>query len=207
MTTFTIDDRISLRAPVWLAVLVLLGFGLLYSLVGTALGRLLFPWQATGSMIVLNGQARGSELVAQPFNDDRYFQARPSAANYDPMAAAGSNQARSNPELRKRINDAIAAVAERESIAPADVPSESVTQSGGGMDPHLSPRAVQIQVARVARMRGLAPSVVAGVVQAHTEMPPFGVLGEPRVNVLRLNLALDALQQSHGVSRAKQEKK
>ncbi|WP_368564728.1 potassium-transporting ATPase subunit KdpC [Pseudoxanthomonas sp. UTMC 1351] len=196
MTTSTIDDRTSLRAPLFLAVLVLLGFGLLYSLVGTALGRLLFPRQATGSLVVLDGQARDSELVAQPFNDDRYFQARPSAANYDPMAAAGSNQARSNPELRKRINAAIIAVAAREGVAPADVPSELVTQSGGGMDPHLSPRAVQIQIARVARARGLAPSVVAGMVQAHTELPQFGVLGQPRINVLRLNLALDALGQA-----------
>jgi potassium-transporting ATPase KdpC subunit len=196
MTTFTIDDRASLRAPLLLAVLVLLGFGLLYSLVGTAMGRLLFPWQATGSMIVLNGQARGSELVAQPFNDDRYFQARPSAANYDAMAAAGSNQARSNPELRKRIDEAIAAVAAREGVTSADVPGELATQSGSGMDPHLSPRAVQIQAARVAHARGLAPSVVAGMIQAHIETPQFGVLGQPRVNVLRLNLALDALGQA-----------
>lgn len=196
MTTFTIDDRTSLRAPLWLAVLVLLGFGLLYSLAGTALGRLLFPWQATGSVIVLNGQARGSDLVAQPFNDDRYFHARPSAANYDPMAAAGSNQARSNPGLRKRINEAIAEVAARERVASADVPSELATQSGSGMDPHLSPRAVQMQIARVARARGLAPAVVAGVVQTHIETPQFGVLGRPRVNVLRLNLALDALVQA-----------
>lgn len=196
MTTFTIDDRTSLRAPLGLAVLVLLGFGLSYSLVGTGLGRVLFPSQATGSLVILEGQTRGSELVAQPFGDDRYFQPRPSAANYDPIAAAGSNQARSNPDLRKRINETIAAVSAREGIASAEVPSDLITQSGSGMDPHLSPRAVQIQVARVAHARGLTPSVVAGVIQAHTEPPQFGVLGQPRVNVLRLNLALDALEQA-----------
>jgi potassium-transporting ATPase KdpC subunit len=196
MTTSTIDDRTPLRAPMLLAVLVLLGFGLLYSLLGTALGRMLFPWQANGSVLLVEGQARGSELVAQPFNDDRYFQPRPSASGYDPMAAAGSNQARSNPELRKRVDAAIAAVAAREGIAPVDVPSELATQSGSGMDPHLSPRAAQVQVARIARARGLPSATVAGLVRDHTEAPQFGLLGQARVNVLRLNLALDALGQA-----------
>jgi K+-transporting ATPase ATPase C chain len=194
MTAFTIDDRTSLRAPLLFAVLVLLGFGLLYSLLGTALGRLLFPWQATGSLVALDGQTRGSALVAQPFDDDRYFQSRPSAANYDPMAAAGSNQARSNPELRKRVDEAIAAAAAREGIASVDVPGDLVTQSGGAMDPHLSPLAVQVQVARVAKARGLSEAEVAALVAKHVEAPQFGVLGQPRVNVLKLNLALDALR-------------
>jgi potassium-transporting ATPase KdpC subunit len=194
MTTFTIDDRTSLRASLLFAAIVLVGFGLLYSLAGTALGRLLFPWQATGSLIVQDGKTLGSELVAQPFSGDRYFQSRPSASNYDPMAAAGSNQARSNPDMRKRIDDAIAAVATREGIAPADVPGDLVTQSGGAMDPHLSPAGVQVQIARVAKARGLEESVVAGLVTQYTEAPQFGVLGQPRVNVLKLNLALDALK-------------
>lgn len=188
----TIDDRIAPRAPVLFALLVLLGFGLLYSLLGTALGRLAFPWQATGSLVVEHGRVRGSTLVAQPFEDARYFQPRPSAAHYDPMAAAGSNLARSNPELRKRIAATTLAVAERDGIAASDVPGELVTQSGGGLDPHLSPRAAQVQVARVARARGLDPAVVDAMVVAHTQPRQFGVLGEPRVNVLELNLALDA---------------
>jgi potassium-transporting ATPase KdpC subunit len=156
----------------------------------------LFPRQATGSLVTVDGQARGSELVAQPFNDDRYFQARPSAANYDPMSAAGSNQARSNPELRKRVGQSIAAVAVREGIAPADVPGELVTQSGSGMDPHLSPSAALVQADRVARARGFPPSAVVNLIHVHTQAPQFGVLGPPRVNVLRLNLALDALGQA-----------
>ncbi len=187
-----VDDRIAPRAPLLFALLVLLGFGLLYSLVGTALGRLAFPWQATGSLAMQDGQARGSTLVAQPFADARYFQPRPSAANYDPMAAAGSNQARSNPDLRKRIAETAAAVAARDGIALAEVPAELTTQSGGGLDPHLSPRAAQVQVARVAKARGLSAAEVDAMVVAHTQPRQFGLLGEPRVNVLELNLALDA---------------
>lgn len=183
-------------APVWrpalvLAGVALLGFGLLYSLAGAGLGSLLFPHQADGSLIERDGQVIGSSLVAQPFADDRYFQSRPSAASYDVMALAGSNQARTNPDLRKRIDEARAAVASREGVAPDAVPSDLVTQSGGGIDPHLSPAAIQLQIARVARARGLPVSEVERLVAAHTEGRQFGVLGAPRINVLELNLALD----------------
>lgn len=183
-------------APAWrpalvLAGVTLLGFGLLYSLAGAGLGSLLFPHQAGGSLIERDGRVIGSSLVAQPFADERYFQSRPSAANYDVMALAGSNQARTNPDLRTRIDEARAAVAAREGVAPADVPSDLVTQSGGGIDPHLSPAAIRIQIARVARARGLPVDEVERLVAAHTEEPQFGLLGAPRVNVLELNLALD----------------
>lgn len=187
-------------APVWrpalvLAGVTLLGFGLLYSLAGAGLGRMLFPHQATGSLIERDGKVIGSSLVAQPFADDRYFQPRPSAAKYDVMALAGSNQARTNPDLRSRIDEARAAVAAREGVAPDAVPSDLVTQSGGGIDPHLSPAAVQIQVARVARARGLPVGEVERLVAAHTESPQFGLLGAPRINVLELNLALDGARE------------
>ena len=188
-----LQDRIGLRAPLLFAAIILLVFGLLYSLAGTALGRMLFPTQATGSLIEREGRVVGSALVAQPFADARYFQPRPSAANYDPMAAAGSNQARSNPDLQKRIADAIAAVAAREGIAPVQVPDDLATESGGGLDPDISPAGARVQVARVAKARGLDPRVVETLVAQATEAPQFGVLGPPRVNVLRLNLALDAL--------------
>lgn len=186
--------------PVWrtslmLALVTLLGFGLLYSLAGAGLGRVLFPHQATGSLLERDGQVIGSSLVAQPFADDRYFQSRPSAAKYDVMALAGSNQARTNPDLRSRIDEARTAVATREGVAPDAVPGDLVTQSGGGIDPHLSPAAIQIQVARVARVRGLPVGEVERLVAAHTEAPQFGLLGAPRINVLALNLALDA--QAH----------
>ncbi|KAB8173400.1 potassium-transporting ATPase subunit KdpC [Lysobacter maris] len=175
------------------AAIVLIGFGLLYSLAGTVLGRMLFPHQATGSLVVVDDQARASALVAQPFADPRYFHSRPSAADYDPMGVAGSNQSRTNPELRTRIAALTAEVAQREGIAEADVPGELVTQSGGGIDPHLSPEGAQVQIARVARERGLSESQVSALVAEHTEMPTWGMLGQPRVNVVRLNLALDAL--------------
>ena len=187
-----VSTRGPLRPSLMLAAVSLLGFGLLYSLAGTGLGRALFPHQATGSLIERDGQVIGSSLVAQPFADDRYFQPRPSAASYDVMALAGSNQARTNPDLRSRIDEARAAVAAREGVAPDAVPGDLVTQSGGGIDPHLSPTAIRIQIARVARTRGIEAADVERLVAAHTEAPQFGVLGAPRVNVLQLNLALDA---------------
>ena len=187
-----VSTRGALRPSLMLAAVSLLGFGLLYSLAGTGLGRALFPHQATGSLIERDGQVIGSSLVAQPFADDRYFQSRPSAASYDVMALAGSNQARTNPDLRSRIDEARAAVAAREGVAPDAVPGDLVTQSGGGIDPHLSPTAIRIQIARVARARGIEAADVERLVAAHTEAPQFGVLGAPRVNVLELNLALDA---------------
>jgi len=187
----SLQDDIGLRAPLLFAATILLVFGLPYSLAGTALGRVLFPAQATGSLIEREGRVVGSALVAQPFADARYFQPRPSAANYDPMAAAGSNQARSNPELQARIAATVAAVAAREGIAPSRVPDDLATESGGGLDPDISPAGAQVQVARVAKARGLEPAVVEAMVARATEAPQLGVLGRPRVNVLRLNLALD----------------
>lgn len=186
-----LHDNGLLRASFAFAVVILLGMGLLYSLAGTALGRGLFPRQATGSIVSVGGKAVGSSLLAQPFADPRYFQPRPSAAGYNPMSAAGSNQARTNPDLRKRIEETTAAVAARDGIAAQDVPGELVTQSGGGLDPDIGPAGAQVQIARVARARGLDPSVVAALVAANTRAPQFGVLGQPRVNVLELNLSLD----------------
>ena len=187
-----LDDRASWRAALVLAAIVLVGYGFLYSLAGAALGRVLFPHAATGSLVEQGGKVVGSALVAQPFADARYFSPRPSAANYDPMAASGSNQARSNPDLRKRLDDALAAVAAREGVAREAVPGDLVTESGGGLDPHVSPAAARLQVARVAKARGLAEADVAALVERHVERRQFGLFGAPRVNVLELNLALDA---------------
>lgn len=184
----------SLRAAIAFAFVILLGMGLLYSLAGTAIGRSLFPQQATGSIVTHDGKAVGSSLIAQSFVDARYFQPRPSAAGYNPMSAAGSNQARTNPDLRKRIAEITAAVAARDGVAVQDVPGELVTQSGGGLDPDLSPAGAQVQIARVAQARKMDPKRVAELVAVHTQMPQFGFLGQPRVNVLQLNLALDTLR-------------
>ena len=182
-----------LRGATSLAVLTLAGCGFLYSLAGVGLGQALFPDAANGSLVQRGGQVVGSALVAQGFASDRYFQPRPSAAAYDTMAMAGSNQARTNPDLRQRLADTRAAVAQRDGVAPAEVPGELVTQSGSGIDPHISPRGAAIQVNRIASARGLHPDAVAALVARHTEPPQFGLFGQPRVNVLQLNLALDQL--------------
>jgi K+-transporting ATPase ATPase C chain len=193
-TRITTNDQGAVRASLTFAFVILLGMGLLYSLASTAIGRALFPQQATGSLVTHDGKQVGSSLVAQPFTDARYFQPRPSAAGYDPMSAAGSNQARTNPDLRKRIAEATAAVAAREDIAAQDVPGELVTQSGSGLDPDLSQAGAQVQIARVAKARNMDPKRLAELVAAHTQGPQFGLLGQPRINVLQLNLALDALR-------------
>jgi potassium-transporting ATPase KdpC subunit len=181
-----------LRASAGLALVTLIGFGLLYSLLAVGAGRLLFPDAATGSLVERDGRIVGSQLVAQPFAGDGWFQSRPSAAGYDLMALAGSNQARTNPDMRARAEAARAAVAAREGVAPAQVPGDLVTQSGGGIDPHLSPEAVRVQVARVARARGVDAAAIENMLQAHVEGPQFGLYGAERVNVLALNLAMDA---------------
>lgn len=181
-----------LRAAAGLTVLTLAGFGFLYSLAGVGLGQALFPAAANGSLLERDGRVVGSALVAQPFTAARYFQPRPSAAGYDPMALAGSNQARSHPELRARLAAARAAVAQREGVAPAAVPADLFTQSGSGSDPHVSPEGAVLQITRVARARGMQPAALERLVAQHTAARQFGVFGAPRVNVLALNLALDA---------------
>jgi K+-transporting ATPase ATPase C chain len=191
----TASHRGLLRASVGLSAVSLLVFGLAYSLLGAGAGRVLFPAAATGSLIERDGKVVGSTLVAQPFADDRYFSPRPSAAGYDLMALAGSNQARTNPDMRKRVEDARNAVAGREGVDPAAVPGDLVTQSGGGTDPHISPEAARIQVVRVAKARGLDAAAIAKLVEEHVEGRQFGLYGAPRVNVLELNLALDGLGQ------------
>ena len=182
-----------LRGALGLAALTLVGCGFMYSLAGVGLGQTMFPAQAEGSMIVQDGKIVGSVLVAQPFASASYFHPRPSAANYDPMTVVGSNAARTSPDLRSRLDVAKAAIALREGIALEEVPSDLATQSGAGIDPHISPQAALIQVARVARERRLEPDKVARLVEQHTEAPQLGLLGQPRVNVLKLNLALDQL--------------
>ena len=166
--------------------------GLAFPLAAALLGQALFPAQARGSLIERDGIVVGSSLVAQPFADARYFQPRPSAANYDPKALAGSNWAPSNPQLRERIAAGSAAIAQREGVPSASIPADLVTASGSGIDPHISPAAAQLQVARVAQARNLPAARVQALVAAHTLAPTWGVLGQSRVNVLQLNLALDA---------------
>ncbi|MDW7602592.1 potassium-transporting ATPase subunit KdpC, partial [Stenotrophomonas maltophilia] len=173
------------RPAIGLGLATLLLAGAVYAGIATGFAGLAYPTQAEGSLLRDgSGQVRGSAWLAQPFTGDGYFQARPSAANYDPMAAAGSNLARSNPALAERVAASTAAVAAREGIAPAQVPADLVTQSAGGL-------AAQLQVVRVARARGLPVERVQALVQAHTEGRQWGLFGQPRVNVVTLNFALD----------------
>lgn len=179
----------------WLrfAAVGILACGLLYPLLSVLVGGTLFPRQAGGSLIERNGVVIGSSLVAQPFTGPGYFHPRPSAAGYDPRAAAGSNLAPSNPALRERIAAASAAVSARDGLPAAAIPVDLVTASGSGLDPHISPAAAAAQASRVARARGLPVQQVMDLVRRHTEAPTLGVLGQARVNVLELNLSLDAL--------------
>jgi K+-transporting ATPase ATPase C chain len=184
-----------LRASIGLTIVSLGLCGFLYSATVTGLGQLLFPAQANGSLIKLDGKILGSSLVAQPFTDPKYFQPRPSAANYDPMAMAGSNMARTNPELTKIIEQRIADIEARDHIEGRQIPSDLVTASGSGIDPEISLKSAMIQVKRVAEARHLSGQQVIELIQQYTLKPTFGVLGQERINVLELNLALDQIKE------------
>ncbi|KAF1013578.1 MAG: Potassium-transporting ATPase KdpC subunit [Stenotrophomonas maltophilia] len=188
-----LQDGAGWRPAIGLGIASLLLAGLVYAVAATGIAGAAYPDQAKGSLLVdADGQVRGSRWLSQPFQAEGYFQARPSAAKYDPMSASGSNLARSNPALADQVAKATAAVAAREGIPAAQVPADLVTQSGGGLDPELSPAAAQVQVARVARARGMAVAHVQTLVRANTQGPQWGLLGQPRVNVMTLNRALDA---------------
>ncbi|KRG39279.1 potassium-transporting ATPase subunit C [Stenotrophomonas panacihumi] len=193
-TAAVLHDGGAWRASLALALVTLVGFGFAYSVAGTLVAGAAFPAQAAGSLIQDGDRVVGSVLVAQPFSDARYFQPRPSAAKYDPMSAAGSNQARSNPDLLKHIEETRAAVAKRDGIDPARVPSDLLTQSGSGLDPDITPASAELQVRRVAAARGLPEARVAELLRQQVQPRQYGVFGEPRVNVLQLNLALDQLR-------------
>lgn len=166
-------------------------FGAVIPLALTKLNLTLFPAQAQASLIVRDGQMVGSTLVGQPFAAAGYFSGRPSAAGYDPRAAAGSNLAGSNPALAQRMRATALAIAEREGVALERIPVDLISASGSGLDPHISVDAARLQVARVARARQWTEDQVNEVLAAHIEGPTLGVFGQPRVNVLLLNLALD----------------
>lgn len=166
--------------------------GLVYPTLATLLGGALFPQAARGSLVEVDGRIVGSALVAQPFADPRYFAPRPSAAGYNPMGAAGSNWGASNPALRERMAADSAATAAREGVPAGELPAELISASGSGLDPHLTPAGAHAQATRVAQARGIAQGEVLALIDAHTEAPLLGFYGGARVNVLRLNLALDA---------------
>jgi K+-transporting ATPase ATPase C chain len=166
-------------------------FGIGYPLLVTGIAGAMFPHQATGSLILKNGQVIGSELLAQSFTSDRYFHPRPSVAGngYDPTSSGGSNLGQSNAKLVQRIQGDIDKLAAQNPGHP--VPIDAVTTSGSGLDPDVTPDNAYFQAPLVAKARGLSEPQVRQLIQQHIAGRTFGVLGEPRVNVLELNLALD----------------
>ena len=169
--------------------------GLLYPGVITGIARAVFPHEAAGSLIVKDGRVIGSELIGQPFSDPKYFWGRLSATApmpYNAAASAGSNFGPSNPALTDAARARIDALREADPGNKAPVPVDLVTASGSGLDPQISPAAAQYQAVRVARLRGLPLERVEALVAANTEKPLLAVMGDPVVNVLQLNLALDA---------------
>jgi K+-transporting ATPase ATPase C chain len=186
------DILTSLRPALVMTLLFALLLGVVYPLALTAIGQLVFPAQANGSLIRQDGKVVGSALIGQSFASDRYFHPRPSAAGkgYDAMASSGSNLGPTSRALVDRVKQDIAANRTSPDLV---VPSDLVTASASGLDPHISPDAAFYQVSRVAQARGMATDRVRALVSASVERPLLGFLGEPRVNVLEINRRLDAI--------------
>jgi potassium-transporting ATPase KdpC subunit len=164
--------------------------GLAYPLIVTGIAQVAFKDQANGSLIYQNEKIVGSSLIGQPFSDPKYFWGRPSATSpmpYNGASSSGSNQGPTNPALKEAVEGRI-----KDLGGKTPVPADLVTASGSGMDPHISPAAAEYQIERISKSRNLPPEKLRELVQKHTEARQLGILGEPRVNVLRLNLALDA---------------
>ncbi|HCQ46873.1 MAG TPA: potassium-transporting ATPase subunit C [Achromobacter sp.] len=171
--------------------------GLAYPFLTRGVAAVVFPQEAAGSLITQGDKVVGSALIGQAFSEPRYFWSRPSATApmpYNGAASGGSNLGPRNPALAQAIQERIAALKAADPDNPTPVPVDLITASGSGLDPHISPAAANYQAARVARLRHLPRAQVDALIQAHTEKPWIGVLGDPTVNVLTLNLALDALR-------------
>jgi potassium-transporting ATPase KdpC subunit len=187
-----------IRPAILLTLILTAITGIAYPLAMTGAAQLLFPHRANGSLIVRGDRVIGSELIGQNFARDGYFHPRPSAAGangYDASASSGSNLGPNDAGLLKRVGDAAQQLASEN--PGARIPADLVTTSGSGLDPHISPAAAELQVARVAKARGLAEQEVRELVRAHTEERQYGLLGDPRVNVLLLNLGLDEVAKTH----------
>lgn len=186
--------RLEIRPAVVMIVALTLLTGVLYPLAVTGIARLAFPAQARGSLVVRDGRIVGSRLVGQAFDQPEFFWGRPSATAPMPCNAAassGSNLGPMNPAIAEAVRARIAALRAADPTATGRVPVDLVTASGSGLDPHISPAAALYQVPRVARARGLEPATLRALVERHVEGRTLGLLGEPRVNVLVLNLALE----------------
>jgi potassium-transporting ATPase KdpC subunit len=182
-----------------LLLVLTVALGLVYPVVVYGVGRLV-SGRADGSLVEVDGVVVGSALVGQHFEGDQWFQSRPSAAGdgYDPLASGASNLGPENPDLLDEVMERRAEVATRESVDPAAVPADAITASGSGLDPHISPEYAHLQVERVARARDLTEGEVAALVEEAVSGRDLGILGQPRVNVLELNVALQELDGSQG---------
>ncbi len=170
--------------------------GVVYPLLVSGIAQALFPDAANGSLIEHDGKMVGSALIGQPFSDPKYFWGRPSATGpvtYNASASSGSNQGPLNPALEEAVKGRIAALKDADPSQTAPIPVDLVTASASGLDPHISPAAAAWQAPRIARLRGLPPDTLDDLVEQYTQGRQFGVLGEARVKVLQLNLALDSL--------------
>ena len=181
---------IAIKATLVLTVLT----GLLYPLALTGLAQILFPRQANGSLLAVNGKTVGSALIGQSFTKPEYFQGRPSAAGngYDGLNSGGSNYGPTNQKLADRVRDDVKKFRAENPGYTGPIPADLLTASASGLDPDISPASADVQVARVASARGMSADAVRQLVAAHTAGRQYGLFGEPRVNVLELNLALDA---------------
>ena len=184
-----------LLISIWMTLATTVLLGIVYPLVVTGLAQLLFPSQANGELIHAGEKTIGSRLIGQPFSSPGYFRSRPSAAGvagYDGTASTGSNLGPTNKALLDRVSSSVQALHAENPSVP--VPVDLVTASGSGLDPDISPAAAEFQIPRVARERGMSEDALRAVVGKHTKARQWGFLGEPRVNVLELNLELDAVK-------------
>jgi K+-transporting ATPase ATPase C chain len=183
-----------LRVATMMLLLLTTLTGVIYPAVVTGIAQLVFPHQANGSLIMKDGKPVGSELIGQSFDDPKYFWGRPSATSpfpYNAAASTGSNLGPTNPDL-KAVADRVETLKKADPEKKAAVPVDLVTASGSGLDPHITPAAALYQVSRVAKARGVPEERLRALIAEHTERRTFGILGEPRVNVLKLNLVLGA---------------
>ena len=182
--------KITILATIVMTIL----FGLAYPLVFTGLAQVLFPHQANGSLVTVNGKVAGSELIGQSFTKPEYFHGRPSAAGnngYDAANSSGSNLGPTNQKLVDRVKADVQKFRAENPDYTGPIPADLLTSSGSGLDPHISPASAEAQVARVAKARGVTPDRIAELVAKHTDGRQWGIFGEPRVNVLLLNIDLD----------------
>lgn len=190
----------------WVAIRAMLIFtvvlGVGYTAILTGIGQLVLPWQSNGSLVTVGGKVVGSALIGQSFTDKKgnalpeWFQSRPSAAGtgYDASASSGSNYGPENADLIKAVKERKAAIAKLDGVSPSSIPADALTGSASGLDPHISPEYALEQVARIAGARNLSESAVKSLVEGKIQAPDLGYLGDPRVNVVDLNIALASLK-------------